>query len=194
MPSFVNLYHLIDAAMLFGAMLEPQSLASRSVRMVAGRAQTQWSTLYWLLTVMHRHGVRMSLCVGGRTIPDKLAFATHASVFYFPAFERWYPGFATTGRCQAVTPGDLQIDQSTLIVWLADAMAKSSRRDKAVRLMAPRMTLQIAKSLSAQVKALGWTSSVEPTATYYAIKLQDKRKAQRWLSGHVPPSVWGGDQ
>lgn len=194
-PMFADLYELIDAVMLFGATVEPCKTGSSSYRIVVARRQSRWQALYWVIALLHRHGLDLRLKNRTAQTDSKIAYATPGSIFYAPAFHRWYPSFAGDGVRRATVPQDVRLTEPMLAVWLVDAMTR--KLDGELKLAAPRMSERIAAQLARQIRQIGWPAKAGKGSKYSAIRLAGKHRpaVSAWLDERfgIPAVIWSAD-
>ena len=184
---FADLYRMLDGFMLAGAGIEPIKPGNRRARLVVARSRPQWPLLCWLLTVLHRHDIPMALASGGATLDDKLQFASRANMFYWPAMCRWYPDLEATGKRQARTPLDLQLTAESLALWLGASLVRGDGAAP-VRLAAPRLSVEAARKLIWQVRAIAkqhdadWSARLVQTTAYYAIEVGPIERVQDFVA------------
>lgn len=188
---FGSLDALLDAAMLFGGQLTTSDDGRvRRARYTVGRTRNGWRALYWLMALFHRHDVKLWLKSGLNTLSragnyGKIVFQTDLTCLLIAARRRWYAG----GK--PAVPADLVIDDSTLIVWLVDALIRPGRD---VRLTAPGMDAATAERLLAQVARVvpEWPLDIRRHASGASIvgRAAGRDMIEAWAAERAPAVVW----
>ncbi len=187
---FGDLSLLIDAIMLVGGSLSEHPKRIGAPRLTIARGKAHWPQLFWLLTLLHRHGLRMRLRGVRRDHLAQLVFTSGASPLLADSFNRWHdaPGVAAT-------PEMIQISADTMAIWLANAVACSTAAESSeiIRLSAPRLAEFPALYLQEQAASFGIATDVQPTSAGYfrlIVPAASRRDALGFLHKRVPPCVW----
>ena len=206
---FGHPYDIVDAMMLFGAMLEPVKAGSKRVRLVVGRSMQHWPSLAWAITTCWHNRLVLRMKGGEFGIREKLIFTSAGERWLEHALYRWYPDYLETGRRRAIVPKGLKLNEGMLACWLVTAMSRASTRPirlddngspvhstKPIRLNAPRMSVTMARSLRLQMGPLTrrWQVGIRPAGTGFdklVIPGRCYQEVEHWLAGAVPAQFWG---
>ncbi|MBX2851628.1 MAG: hypothetical protein KTR15_07785 [Phycisphaeraceae bacterium] len=205
---FGHPYDIIDAMMLFGAMLEPTKRGSRRVRLVLGRSMAHWPSLVWAVTTCWHNRITLRMKGGEFGIRNKLIFTSSGKRWLEHAMYRWYPEFKETGRRKATTPADLVIIEGMLVIWLVTVMSRASNRpqriddngsvipnDLPIYISCPRLSKHAADSLHEQLAPFvdRWNVQVKKgDAGLYRLQVPAKhyKDIEYWIRGAVDPQFW----
>ena len=175
--------------MLAGAMLARPRPESSLVSLTICRSQEHWPQLYWLLTLFHRHSLRLRLRSCSTSDTPRLIFVTDPSPLLLASLERWY---SRTGR--ATTPEEIEITPDALAVWLVESVARwRTANSIAIRLVAPRLEEFPALYLQEQIAAIGLDTEIAThNSGYFALRIapENTAAALAWLAPRVPECVW----
>lgn len=180
---------LLDAAMMFGAHAELGAVASpqATARIVVARGRERWPALYWFVSLMHLHGIEMTI-VSGPAAADRINFATRFEWRFVSIARTWYD------RGRARTPHNLVFTDRMIACALVDAMASAAPGNPIV-VAPPRMALWPARRLRHAIRVRGprgvWPDLRRASAGYHLIIRPDRREAvAQWLDRWVPRSIF----